>query len=442
MTKGEGSTVTHCGYQLIYDVHYNTPIESNFSARVKGLMRILVITSVFPNSKQPNLGVFVRERMFRVAKHCELKVIAPVPWFPFINRIKKDYRPKVPYIEVQDGVEVYHPRFFNIPRFFKFMDGFFFFLTSIFTVWEVRRSFNFDIIDSHFAYPDGFGSVLFGRVFRRPITLTIRGTIRKLTEYSLIRAQIKYALKSAAKVFTVSNDLKKAVAEFGIPEEKVVVIPNGVDIEKFRPMEKIKARKELGLPIDKKIIISVGGLVERKGFHRVISVIPEIKKRLPDVIYMVVGGPSVEGNYEPVLRQMVKELGLEKDVLFAGPQPHEKLHRWLSASDIFCLATSNEGWANVFLEAMACGLPVVTTRVGGNEEVVVSEDYGLLFNIGDKQAMIDTILKALRKNWNREIIVRYAKSNSWEDRVRNLIDHFKLMTNSNKPILSPKIVIQ
>ncbi len=365
--------------------------------------------------------------MFRVAKHCELKVIAPVPWFPFINRIKRDYRPEVPYIEVQDGIEVYHPRFFNIPRFFKFMDGFFFFLTSIFTLWEVKRSFNFDIIDSHFAYPDGFGAVLLGKLFKRPSTITVRGTIRKLLKCPLIRAQIRYALDKAAKVFTVCNDLKGVVTDIDINEEKVVVIPNGVDIEKFRPMEKIKARKELGLPIDKKIMITVGGLVERKGFHRVISVIPEIKKRLPDVMYVMVGGPSVEGNYEPVLRQMVKELGLEKDVLFVGPRPHDKLYQWLSASDIFCLATSNEGWANVFLEAMACGLPVVTTRVGGNEEVVVSENYGLLFNIEDKQAMIDAIIKAFRKNWDREMIVRYAKSNSWEDRVRKLIDHFKFI---------------
>jgi len=393
-------------------------------------VKILVITSVFPNSKQPNLGLFVRERMFKVAMHCELKVIAPVPWFPFINRIKKDYRPKVPYIEVQDGVEVYHPRFFNIPRFFKFMDGFFFFLTSIFTVWEVKRSFNFDIIDSHFAYPDGFGAVLLGKLFKRPSTITVRGTIRKLLKYPLIRAQIGYALDKAAKVFTVCNDLKGVVTDIGINEEKVLVTPNGVDIEKFRQVDKLEARKDLGLPLDGKIIISVGWLVKRKGFHRIISALPEIKKIVPDVMYVMVGGPSVEGNYEPVLRQMVKELGLEKDVLFVGPQPHDKLYQWLSASDIFCLATSNEGWANVFLEAMACGLPVVTTGVGGNEEVVVSENYGLLFNIEDKQAMIDAILKAFGKNWDREMIVRYAKSNSWEDRVRNLIDHYKFVSIS------------
>lgn len=405
-------------------------------------MKILVVTSVFPNSKQPTLGVFVKERMFKVARYNQLKVIAPAPWFPLVTYIKKDYRPQIPYIEIQEGIEVYHPRFFNIPKFFKFLDGLFFFFSSVITVWKVRKDFDFDIIDAHFVYPDGFGAVLLGKLFKRPVTITVRGTIKKLLRSLLARFQIKYALRRAIRVFTVCHDLKKVLSDIGISEKKVVVIPNGVDIEKFKREDKLKMCEELGVPSDRNIIISVGGLVERKGFHRIISVLPEIKRSIPDVMYVIVGGASIEGNYEPVLRRMVKELDLEKDVLFAGAQSHAHLYRWLSASDIFCLATSNEGWANVFLEAMACGLPVVTTRVGGNEEVVLSEDYGLLFNLGDEKGMVDAIVKALTKKWDREKIIDYARANRWDERIRQLSGEFEEVMNLHNSCISDRAVIQ
>jgi len=388
-------------------------------------VKIVVVTSVFPNSKQPTLGIFVRERVVHVARHCELKVIAPVPWFPFIHYFKKGYRPQVPYLELQENIEVFHPKFFNIPKFFKFLDGLFFFISSILTIWNLKKNFKFDIIDSHFVYPDGFGAILLGILFRKPVTITVRGTIKKLCKHPFIRIQIKYALRKAVKIFTVCEDLKRFVIALGIPQKKVVVVPNGVDIEKFRPVDKIKARKELGLPLDKRIIISVGGLVERKGFHRVISSLPEIKKAIPNIMYLIIGGPSVEGNCEPLLRQMVKNLNLDGEVLFAGLQPHDSLYKWLSASDIFCLATSNEGWANVFLEAMACGLPVVTTKVGGNGEVVSSSDYGLLFDLNNEREMVQKITIALNREWDKNRIVNYVYSNTWDKKIDMLLEHLK-----------------
>lgn len=396
-------------------------------------MRILVVTSVFPNGKQPALGVFVRERMFKVAGRCELKVVAPVPWFPFARFLRKGYRPSVPYREIQDGIEVYHPRFFNVPGFFKCLDGVFFFLSSLVTLFKIKKDFDFDLIDSHFAYPDGLGAVLLGKAFNRPVTVTVRGTLRKLARYRLRRAQIRYALDGAAKVFTVCEDLKRAVTELGIDGLKVEVVPNGVDADKFRPMDKAAARVELGLPPDRPILISVGGLVERKGFHRVIEVLPELKKAVPGLLYVIIGGASVEGDYEPVLRGMVRDAGLEDDVLFAGSRPHDLLYRWLSAADLFCLATSNEGWANVFLEAMACGLPVVTTRVGGNEEVVASDEYGILFNLDDRREMTAALVAALQKKWDRDAIMGYAMNNTWDKRVEQLLGLFSGIVGSAMP---------
>lgn len=391
-------------------------------------MKILVLTSVFPNQKQPGLGVFVRERMFNVAEHCELKVVAPVAWFPLVRLLKKNYRPPVPFYEMQNDIDVFHPKFFNIPRYFKFLDGFFFFLCSFYTLRTIRKTFDFDLIDAHFAYPDGFGAVLLGKYFRRPVTITVRGTIRKFSKTSSIAPLVQYALQNAARVFTVCDDLRQAAIEAGGHPDNIEVIANGIDNAKFFRVDQAAAREALNLDLTRKIIISVGGLTERKGFHRIIEQLPALRDKFPDILLIIVGGSSVEGDNEVYLRKRVTELSLTDQVLFAGAQPHDQLYRWLNAADIFCLATSNEGWANVFLEAMACGLPVVTTAVGGNPEVVCSDDLGILVPFGESEALKTAIESALLKDWDRNKIVDYASENTWDRRVEVLLDRFRTLT--------------
>nr|QNO45262.1 D-inositol-3-phosphate glycosyltransferase [Methanosarcinales archaeon ANME-2c ERB4]QNO46819.1 D-inositol-3-phosphate glycosyltransferase [Methanosarcinales archaeon ANME-2c ERB4] len=384
-------------------------------------MKVLVLTTVFPNCKQPALGTFVRERMFRVAKECELKVVAPVPWFPFAGYLKPNYRPMVPRKEIQQGIEVYHPRFFSIPGVLKCLDGIFFFLSLLSPLRRIRNNFDFDIIDAHFSYPEGLGAVLLARFFNRPVTITLRGTIVPLSKYLLRRVQIIYALRNATKVFSVSNSLKEKAVSLGIESSKILPIPNGVDMEKFFPVPKDEARQELDLLLDKKIIISVGGLVKRKGFHRVLAVLPEVTEKYKEILYVIVGGPTVEGDLGPELKKQVKELNLDGHVHFTGPLPHDQVRKWLNAADIFCLATSNEGWANVFFEAMACGKPVVTTKVGGNEEVVKSANYGILVDLDDQKQLKDAIIEALEKKWDHRKIIEYASENNWENVARKVL---------------------
>jgi len=384
-------------------------------------MKVLVLTTVFPNYKQPTLGTFVRERMFRVAKECNLKVVAPVPWFPFARYLKPNYRPIVPRKEIQQGIEVYHPRFFSVPGVLKCLDGLFLFLSLLSPLKRIRKDFDFDIIDAHFSYPEGLGAVLLARFFNRPVTITLRGTIVPLSKYFLRRVQIVYALRKATKIFSVSNSLKKKAVSLGIESSKILPIPNGVDMEKFFPVPKDEERQELGLPLDKKIIISVGGLVKRKGFHRVIAVLPEVTEKYREILYVIVGGPTVEGDLGPELREQVKKLKLNGYVHFTGPLPHDQVRKWLNAADIFCLATSNEGWANVFFEAMACGKPVVTTKAGGNEEVVKSGDYGILVDLDDQKQLKDAIIEALEKKWDHGKIIKYASENNWENVARKVL---------------------
>jgi len=381
---------------------------------------ILVFSSLFPSRGQPNAGVFIRERMFRVGQRLPITVVAPQPWFPLqalLRHWKPHFRPGAPSYENQQGVDVYHPRFFCVPALAKHLDGLFMALGTYFLVRRLTREKRLRLIDAHFAYPDGYAATLLGRWLKLPVTITLRGTEVPLSRYPAHRRLMLTALRRASAVIAVADSLRQHVDALGFPIERVLVIGNGVDAEKFHPVDRLQARRQLAINADARTIISVGGLVERKGYHRVIEILPALREQFPDLIYLIVGGASAEGDWREHLEQQVRDLGLEDAVRFLGTLPQEELLAPLSAADLFVLPTKNEGWANVFLEAMACGLPVVTTDVGGNREVVCNEDIGIVIPFGSRQELLKAVAEGLRRNWDRDTILRYARENIWDDRV-------------------------
>ncbi|ALP54094.1 glycosyl transferase family 1 [Candidatus Tenderia electrophaga] len=395
--------------------------------------KLLVFTTLFPHPGQPKAGLFIRERMFRVAKELPLVVVAPVPWFPLQGIIRKwrpHFRPPAPRFEIQEDIEVYHPRFFSMPGLFKSLDGFFMALGSLATLRKLRHRFGFNIIDAHFAYPDGYAATLLGKWLRRPVTITLRGTEVPLAKLPGRRRRMIQAMKNADRIFSVSESLRQHAIALGIDPDKIRVVGNGVDTEKFRPVPRPEARAQLGIEQDAPVLISVGALVERKGFHRVIERLPALCQRFPGLRYLIVGGSSPEGDWTEQLNRLVAELGLEETVCFLGALPPEALKLPLSAADVFVLSTRNEGWANVFLEAMACGLPVVTTDVGGNAEVVAHEGLGTIVPFGDRERLEQALIDALDKAWDRSVILDYARANAWERRVAVLTEEFGRLVNS------------
>lgn len=396
--------------------------------------KIVVFSTLFPNPGQPNAGLFIRERMFRVAAQVPLIIVAPVAWFPgqsIIRRFKPHFRPQAPYQEVQQGITVYHPRFFSFPGCFKWLDGYFLALSSYTLLKKIKKEFEFNHIDAHFAYPDGFAATKLAQWFSVTCTITLRGTEIRHSRSSTIGPLLYKSLKRASKVFSVSNSLKKHVVSLGIEQEKVTVIGNGVDTEKFHPLNKDSMRKKLGLKESDQVLITVGGLVERKGFHRVIELMPELIKKHPQLNYLIVGGPSAEGDWTDKLKKMVNDLNLKAHVQFLGNIAPEQLKEILSAADVFVLPTRNEGWANVILEAMACGIPVVATDVGGNSEVINADELGQIVPFGDKKSLKESIYLSLTKKWNKDTIIQYAQNNSWDNRVTVLLSQFKKLTFTN-----------
>lgn len=391
---------------------------------------VVVLSSLFPSAVQPVAGLFIRERMFRVGRRLPLAVVAPSPWFPLqglLRRLKPGFRPGAPLHEVQKGHDVWFPRFLSLPGVLKRLDGWLMALGAWPRLQALRRAGRLDMLDAHFGYPDGYAATRLGRWLKVPVTITMRGTESRHAQDPALRPLLAKALFQADRVFAVSESLRQEALGLGVPPERVRVVGNGVDLERFYPVDREQARGALGLPPAVPVLVSVGGLCERKGFHRVIDGLPVLHALGTPAHLLVVGGPSPEGDWTAQLKAQVRELGLTQHVHFTGPVPPQDLHRVLSAADVFVLATRNEGWANVFLEAMACGLPVVTTAVGGNAEVVCRPELGTVVPFGDAAALTAAVHAALGHSWDRGLIRQHAQANTWDCRVDVLEAEFRAL---------------
>ena len=432
-------------------------------------MKILSFTTVYPNAAQPGVGVFVRERLRHAARLADLRVVAPVPWFPFGHRITPQTRPRLSSRVERGEIEVQHPRFFSVPGVFKALDGLFLFLSSVAAVRRLKREgFDFDLIDAHFAYPDGLAAVLLGLLFRRPVVVTLRGTEIPLSAPRLRRLQIRVVLRRASIVVVLSRALEALARESGAGPEKIVRIPNGVDGAAFRPIQREEARRPLGLPADARIVVSAGGLCRRKGHHRLVEIWPEVRRDVPGAMLLIVGGPTAEGDETDALLRKIGERGLGSDVRLVGPRPHEEMPLWLSAADLFVLATTNEGSCNVVREALSCGTPVVTTPVGDNAEVVrepqgapqsppnwagsrrasannemslggrripafqggvLQPACGVLVRPDETSALARAVIEGLTRVWDREGVRSSVASESWDGVAARVADVWRSVAN-------------
>jgi teichuronic acid biosynthesis glycosyltransferase TuaC len=386
------------------DAHDQRPVANR--------VNVLTFTSLFPNNVWPQHGVFVKERITRLARlegH-EVKVVAPVPYCPPLAFGRRRLFSRVERAEVIEGLEVQHPRYFMVPKATMTSYGMTMALSALPTLRRLQRRFDFDVIDAHFVYPDGMAAVLLGRLLGKPVVVTARGSdVNTYSEMPLIRRLLRFTLRRADAVIAVSRALKAAIVRLGVAENAVRVIPNGVDATKFHPIDRAEARRGLGLP-DGRIVLSVGGLVDVKGFDVLIRSFKRLGGRDNRGALLVIVG---DGPRRQSLEALAAESGLRERVRFAGAVGHEDLARWYSAADLFCLASSREGWPNVVLEALACGTPVVAAAVGGIPEILRDPRVGLLSrrDPGEFAAVME---RALAFRWNAGDIVEYARRHSWE----------------------------
>lgn len=378
-------------------------------------LRVLTFTSLFPNGQQPLHGLFVRERIKALARFCDVRVIAPAPWTPPLRWLGERYYrySQIAGKEQQMGLAVCHPRFVVIPKVCKSLDGLLLAACTWNSLKVMQRSFTFDLIDAHWAYPDGVAAAILAKFFRVPLALTVRGDDINICSREFGRHRlIQWALQKANLVIALSHELKRGVEALSVPPSKIVVIPNGVDPERFSLRDRVAARHRLGLALDDRILLSVGRLHLSKGYPVLVEALALLQTRFPNLRVAIVGDADPEADARPEIHAMATRYGINKRVSLIGPQPPTTLVDWYSAADLFCLPTSREGSANVLLEALACGLPCITTPVGGNPEIVSHSDVGLLVS-PDAQATAEAIALGLSRVWDRERIVAHARTRTW-----------------------------
>jgi len=333
---------------------------------------------LYPNNKDPKHGIFVETRLRHLIKDfpaIKPVVIAPVPWFPFSSKRFGEYAKYAGVVkqETRNGIEVYHPKYLVIPKIGMYLTPLFMSRAISNTFKKIQSQGEFiDLIDGHYFYPDGVAIAKVAKKFNVPFTCTARGTdINLIPQYPKALKMIKKVFKQAAHMMTVCQALKDEMKNLGADEDKITTLRNGVDLDLFTPSnerEQQALKNELG--IQGKLVMSVGWLVERKGHYLVIDVIKSIKNT---TLAIAGNGPDLNQ-----LRNQVKSLGLEKRVKFLGALSQPELNKWFKAADATVLASSREGWANVLLESMASGTPVVATKVWGTPEVVTTADAGVL----------------------------------------------------------------
>lgn len=379
------------------------------------MIRLLTFSTLYPSSVRPGHGIFVETRLRELLSSgkVEVRVVAPVPWFFSTDPRYGDYArmARTPRRETHNGIDVLHPRYLLPPKVGMT-------LAPLSMAWGAMSAlqqlldegYEFDAIDAHYYYPDGVAAALLARHFNKPFTVTARGTdLNLIPKYTLPRWMMQWTASRAAASVGVCAALVAVLRAWKIPQDRLHVMRNGVDLWRFRPLAQDTVRAELGLS-GSPLLLSVGYLVERKGHHIAIDALAQLLPSHPQARLVIVG----DGQERARLGDLCLRLGVQDRVTFTGALPNVELFRWYSAADVLILASSREGWANVLLEAMACGTPVVAARIWGTPEVVAHPVAGKLVDQRDAGAFAQAIGALLASYPDRAQVRSYAENFSWQ----------------------------
>lgn len=385
-------------------------------------MRLLTFSSLYPNSVQTHHGIFVEERLKHLINIGQISatVVAPVPWFPFksANFGRYSMFAKVPIKERRNGIEVFHPRYIVIPKVGMGMAPSLMYRSLIgFMRGLAQDGHGFDLIDAHYFYPDGVAAVRCGTSLRRPVVITARGSdINVIAKFPGPRRKILQAASQAAAIVTVSRALRERLLELGVDGGKVWTLRNGVDLEQFRPLTSVRPDVKQSSKTGWTWLF-VGNLVADKGVDLAIKALSLVE----NVTLLVVG----DGPDRAVLRTLSSRLHVDHRVIFWGSVNHESLCDFYNAADALMLPSRREGLPNVVLEALACGTPVIATRVGGIPEVLPGEGGGILIDERTPEVIVSAWEKLRSKGFDRALIRKYAEQFGWASTVRRQTDLYE-----------------
>jgi teichuronic acid biosynthesis glycosyltransferase TuaC len=393
-------------------------------------IRTLLFSTLYPSSARPIHGIFVETRLRELLKSgcVETQVVAPVPWFPWTHERFGAYAKmaQTPLFEERNGIRVHHPRYFLPPKIGQNIAPYVLAAGALPTIRRLMSDgFDFDVIDAHFYYPDGVAASLIAQRLGKPFVCTARGSdINLYRQFPRARNLIRATVSRAAANLGVSADLVQQLIELGAEPANARVLRNGVDLERFAPLDRTLARASLGIHHQGLVLLAVGNQVELKGHDLMIRVL----QRYPQAQLVLVGDGPLRGE----LKALAQSLGVADRVHMVGQRPNEALKAYYSAADVLMLASSREGWPNVLLEAMACGTPVVATRVNGTPEIVGSADSGRLARERSVDGLAEALAQLLDAYPDRDAVRRHAERFSWSETTRLQCELFAQL--SGKPL--------
>jgi len=385
-------------------------------------LNILSVCRSLPTPQDPSSGIFVLNRLAALSQIANVQVVQPVPWCPRVAPLPAWARTPT---HVADGVEITHAPMFYVPKVLKSLDG-----------WWLERSIapiakrsharaRLDLIDAHFGYPEGVGSLRVAQRLGIPVFITIRGFENEYLHKPVIGAMLADAMRSAAGCVSVSHSLRELAIEHGVDPAKVRVVHNAIERSIFHPGDASAARARLGFPTGR-LIVSVGHLISRKRHHVLIEAFARVRARYRDATLAIIGGQAFEPDYPAQLAQLAQRLGVADAVRFVGNVPPAAVADWLRAAAVFALGTAREGCCNAVLEALGAGVPVVTTAVGDNAHFVKDGENGFLVPVDDPAAMAEALASVFaRETWDRERISAELAVGTWQQIARDVLDFFE-----------------
>lgn len=375
---------------------------------------LLVISNSFPNEDNTFVGdVFVKEQIKYLRHYFDnVYVISPVAYG--MERLRKTEHSNYQF----DNVQVFFPKYINNPLFWYHGRSLWVDLEAraIMSLIE-KEDLHFDLIHAHFTWPSGAVAARLKKSLGIPVVITEH---THTTLYKALREKNPYYTNTWRECDAIIRVNKKDVpliCRYGVDPSKVYSIANGYDPGKCYPVDKKAARQSLGLPENLKIVLNISRLYKVKGQKYLISAINDIAKERNDLVCYIGGTGPLKNDLE----QQIASLNLQEYVKLAGFIPDEQMNLWMNACDLFVLPSLSESFGIVQLEALACGRPVVATRNGGSEEIVISAEYGLLVEPADPEELAEKILVALDREWDREAILEYAQRYTWKNIAKEIM---------------------
>jgi len=347
---------------------------------------------MYPVSYNPVYGIFVHEQV-KALKNAgmDIRVVSPKAWSPWpIKHLSKKWKAysEVPEHDELNGIQVHYPKYLTFPKgLFFASSGNRMYQGIKSTVQEIYNEFPFDLIHAHVALPVGKAASLIAEDFGCPFVVTIHGYDFHHTIFRnrKCREEIKKTFDKSKRIITVSNKLKRiGVEHFPEAKDKFVVIPNGINVEEFQAQDSqsIVEGERVG-----PVILSVSNLIKTKGIDLNIKAIGRLRGKYPDIQYLIVG----DGNQRETLEKLSKEMGLENHIKFLGRMPHRSVLQYMKDCDVFSMPSWKEGFGCVYLEAMACGKPVIGCKGEGIEDFVENKKNGLLVEPQSVDSLVESI---------------------------------------------------